>query len=464
MKKNTSAIATDQLDFVDDKTAALLLNTPRSARIMLWVIVLFFIVAVVWASMAQLDQVTVGAGKVIPSSQLQVVQNLEGGIVKKVLIKEGQHVEKNQKLLLIDDTLFLSDYREQSLALAGSEANAVRLNALLKSVSVRKNKAKTKWQDSVVVRRQPLVFNSDFTNKHIKLIRRQNNQYQDRVSNLENQLSVTAEQIRQKEKELIETQSRLNNLRRNYTIAKKEFDITQPLAEEGVVPPIELLKLQRQLNDTKSELTSTTLQIPVLKAAIQETIFKHIDIALRFRSEVQAELNETSDKLSSLSESQIGLKDRVNRTVVTSPVTGTIQKIHVNTIGGVIQPGMPLVEIVPTEDNLLIEAKIAPQDIGFLRPSLKAVIKFSAYDFTLYGGLTGILENISADTIQDEEGNSYYQVRIRTNENSLTGPAGERLPIIPGMTASADIITGKRTVLKYLLKPVLKASQTALRE
>ncbi len=194
------------------------------------------------------------------------------------------------------------------------------------------------------------------------------------------------------------------------------------LLKKGVVPPIELLKLQRQLNDTKSELTSATLQIPVLKAAIQETIFKHIDIALRFRSEVQAELNETSDKLSSLSESQIGLKDRVNRTVVTSPVTGTIQKIHVNTIGGVIQPGMPLVEIVPTEDNLLIEAKIAPpQDIGFLRPSLKAVIKFSAYDFTLYGGLTGILETISADTIQDEEGNSYYQVRIRTNVNSLTG-------------------------------------------
>ncbi|MGF1714405.1 HlyD family type I secretion periplasmic adaptor subunit [Photobacterium chitinilyticum] len=464
MKNNVPTITSDHLDFVDDKTAALLLNTPKSARIMLWVIVLFFIVAVVWASMAQLDQVTVGAGKVIPSSQLQVVQNLEGGIVKKVLIKEGQHVEKNQRLLLIDDTLFLSDYREQSLSLAGSKANSVRLNALLNSVSVRKTKAKTKWQDSVVVQRQQLVFNSDFTNKHIKLIRRQNNQYQDRISNLENQLSVTAEQISQKERELIETQSRLHNLRRNYTIAKKEFDITQPLAEEGVVPPIELLKLQRQLNDTKSELTSATLQIPVLKAAIQETIFKHIDIALRFRSEVQAELNETSDKLSSLSESQIGLKDRVNRTVVTSPVTGTIQKIHVNTIGGVIQPGMPLVEIVPTEDNLLIEAKIAPQDIGFLRPSLKAVIKFSAYDFTLYGGLTGILETISADTIQDEEGNSYYQVRIRTNANSLTGPSGEPLPIIPGMTASADIITGKRTVLKYLLKPVLKASQTALRE
>lgn len=464
MKNKAPAITANQLDFVDDKTAALLLNTPRSARIMLWVIVLFFIVAIVWASMAKLDQVTVGSGKVIPSSQLQVVQNLEGGIVKQVLVKEGQHVNKNQKLLLIDDTLFLSDYREKSLALAGLQADSVRLNALLNSINVHKEKAESNWRESVEVKRQRLNFNSDFTNKHIKLVSRQNNQYQDKVSNLENQLSVTAQQISQKERELIEAKSRLNNLRHNFKIAKKEFDITQPLAEEGVVPPVELLKLQRQLNDTQRELTSTSLQIPVLQAAIQETIFRHIDIALKFRSEIQMELNETSNKLSTLSESQIGLKDRVNRTVVTSPVTGTIQKIHVNTIGGVIQPGMPLVEIVPTEDNLLIEARIAPQDIAFLRPSLKAVIKFSAYDFTLYGGLTGTLENISADTIQDEEGNSYYQVRIRTNENSLSGPGGESLPIIPGMIASADIITGKRTVLQYLLNPVLKASQTALRE
>ncbi|WP_064603072.1 HlyD family type I secretion periplasmic adaptor subunit [Photobacterium sp. J15] len=464
MKNKAPEVSAAHLDFVDDKTAALLLNTPRSARVILWVIVLFFVFAVSWASMAKLDQVTVGSGKVIPSSQLQVVQNLEGGIVKTVLVKEGQHVDKGERLLLIDDTQFLSDYREQSLALAGSKADSVRFHALLKSVAVYKKNAKRNWRESVAVTRQSLVFEPSFSTEYFQLVKRQNDQYKDKMSDIENQLSVMAEQISQKERELIEARARLNNLRRNLTIAKKEIDITQPLADEGIVPPIELLKLQRQFNDTNRELTSTKLKIPVLEAAIQEVIFKRIDIALKFRSEVQTELNETSNRLSSLKESQIGLKDRVNRTIVVSPVTGTIQKIHVNTIGGVIQPGMSLIEIVPTEDNLLIETKIAPQDIGFLRPGLNAVIKFSAYDFTLYGGLSGVLENISADTIQDEEGNSFYQVRIRTKDNDLKGPNGEPLPIIPGMTASADIITGKRTVLQYLLKPVLKASQTALRE
>ncbi|GHA46652.1 HlyD family type I secretion periplasmic adaptor subunit [Photobacterium aphoticum] len=464
MKKQSRSLASNHLDFIDDKTAALLLNTPKSARIILWTIVFFFISAVIWASFAQLDQVTVGQGKVIPSSQLQVVQNLEGGIVEKVLIKVGQHVDKGQKLILLDDTLFQSDYQERNLALAAAKADVARLNALHETVHVDKEKAENNWQKSVVISPQAIVFEPEFLHNHPKLVQRQKNHYLDEVSNIENQLSVTSEQISQKERELIENKSRLKNLKDNYAIAKKEYNITKPLADEGIVPPIELLKLERQLNSTQQELNSTSLKIPVLKAAIKEAIYKHIDIALKFRSDVQAELNETSDKLASLSQSQVGLKDRVNRTTVTSPVTGTIQKIYINTVGGVIQPGMPLVEIVPTEDNLLIEAKIAPQDIGFLRPGLQAIVKFSAYDFTRYGGLSGTLENISADTIQDEEGNSFYQVRIRTHKNNLTGPNGDPLPIIPGMTASADIITGKRTVLQYLLKPILTASQTALRE
>lgn len=464
MKNKERSLASNHLDFVDDKTAALLLNTPKSARVILWTIMVFFFSAIIWAAYANLDQVTVGQGKVIPSSQLQVVQNLEGGIIEKVLINIGQHVKKGQKLILLDDTLFLSDYKERNLALAAAQADVLRLNALHETVHVYKEKAENNWQESVVISPKPIVFGAELMHDHPNLVQRQKNHYSDEISNLENQLSVTAEQISQKERELIENKSRLKNLKHNYSIAQKEYDITKPLADEGIVPPIELLKLQRQLNSTQQELNSTSLKIPVLKAAIKESIYKHIDIALKFRSDIQAELNETSDKLASLSQSQVGLKDRVNRTTVTSPVNGTIQKVYINTVGGVIQPGMPLVEIVPTEDNLLIEAQIAPQDIGFLRPGLQAIVKFSAYDFTRYGGLSGIVENISADTIQDEEGNSFYQVRIRTNKNNLTGSNGDPLPIIPGMTASADIITGKRTVLQYLLKPILTASQTALRE
>ncbi|MBC7006451.1 HlyD family type I secretion periplasmic adaptor subunit [Photobacterium sp. BZF1] len=464
MDKKNGSVSTSHLDFVDDKSAALLLNTPKNARIMLWVMVLFFIVAIAWAYVAKLDKVTVGSGKVIPSSQLQIVQNLEGGIVEQVLVREGESVVAGQTLLQIDDTQFQSDFRERSQNLAGSQADSIRLNTLLKSVSINRDKAGSDWRSSVDVDMAELVFPAEFADKHQSLIRRQQSEYRDRISNLENQLSVMAQQISQKERELIETRSRISNLRRSYNIAREEYNITKPLAEEGVVPQIELLRLQRQLNDNRRELNSAELQVPVIQSTIQEAIFKYIDIALNFRSDVQAQLNETSDQLDSLSESQVGLEDRVRRTVVVSPVTGTIQKIHVNTIGGVVQPGMDLVEIVPTEDTLLVEAKIAPQDIGFLRPDLPAVIKFSAYDFTVYGGLTGYLETISADTIQDEEGNSFYQVRIRTDGNDLMGPDGKPLPIIPGMVVSADIITGKRSVLDYLIKPVLKAQQTALRE
>ena len=464
MANKNRTLSTSQLVFVDDKSAALLLNTPHSARMMLWVVVLFFIIAIFWASVAKLDKVTVGSGKVIPSSQLQIVQNLEGGIVKEVLIKEGQHVEKNQKLLLIDDTQFRSDFRERTQNLASSQADSIRLNTLLTSVHVNKSQANIDWQKSVIIRNNNLQFDIDFEKKYTKLVQRQKNEYHDKIANVQNQLSGMAQQIRQKERELIDAKSRMINLGASYDIANQEYNITKPLADEGVVPKIELLKLQRQLNDTKRELTSAKLQIPVVKASIQEVIFKYINIASNFRSEIQAELNATSDELDSLFESQVGLEDRVNRTVVLSPVKGTIQKIHINTVGGVIQPGMDLIEIVPTEDDLLIEAKIAPQDIGFLRPNLPVLIKFSEYDFTIYGGLSGYLETISADTIQDEEGNSYYLVRIRTKYNTLKGSDGEVLPIIPGMTTSADIITGKRTVLDYLLKPILKASQTALRE
>lgn len=452
----------EHIDFIDDKSAALLLSTPKSARILLWVIILFFILATFWASFAKLDKVTTGSAKVIPSSQLQVVQNLEGGIVKQVLIKEGQSVEKGQKLLLIDDTLFQSNYREKSQDLASLKADSIRLRQIIKNITIRSSQPN--WTERVQLQSGALLFDSDFAALHPKLVLQQKNEYHDVMSNLQNQLNLTAQQVKQKQQELNETKSRINSLASNYKITQREYNMTKPLAEEGVVPEIELLKLQRSMNDSRRDLTSARMKLPVTESEIQETVYKYINIASDFRAKTQQELSDVSNKLSSMSEIQIGLEDKVSRTVVTSPVKGTIQKVYVNTIRGVIQPGMDLIEIVPTEDTLLIETKIAPQDIGFLYPGLKAIIKFTAYDFINYGGLTGTLETISADTIQDEEGNSFYQVRIRTDQSDLKDSNGDTLPIIPGMTASADIITGKRTVLDYLLKPVLKAKQTALRE
>ncbi|MFW1143785.1 HlyD family type I secretion periplasmic adaptor subunit [Vibrio parahaemolyticus] len=461
-RDNYNKLSNDELNFVDDKTAALLLNTPNSARLMLWVIVLFFVAAIGWASWAQIDQVTVGQGKVIPSSQIQVVQNLEGGLVKEILVKEGQLVKKGQQLLLIDDTRFRSDYREREQQVANLTASVLQLSASINSVAVNRDFNIQDWEKSVVLDYGKLTFPPVLEETQPQLTQRQKAEYREDLDNLRNQLSVIDQQVEQKQQDLVEIEARVRNLRQSYQYAKKELDITQPLADEGVVPRIELLKLQRQVNDTRREMTSSELKIPVIKSAIKESMLNRIDVALKFRSEQQEKLNNAQDQLSALVESAVGLEDRVNRTVVVSPVTGKIKTLNVNTVGGVIQPGMDIVEIVPTEDTLLVEAKIAPKDIAFLRPNLNAIVKFTAYDFTKYGGLVGELEHISADTTQDEEGNSFYIVRVRTEKTSFGQDAD--LPIIPGMTASVDIITGKRTVLEYLLKPILSAKTNALKE
>lgn len=451
-----------ELEYVDDQTAALLLNTPNSARVMLWVMIVFFIAAAAWASWAEIDQVTRGQGKVVPSSQIQVIQNLEGGLVKQILVREGEQVTKGQQLILIDDTRFRSDFREREQQVANLTANVLQLSASLSSVMIDEDFTENNWENSVRIDYNKLAFPPILKETQPELVARQRAEYQQDLDNLRNQISVVSQQVKQKQQELIEIQARIKNLRQSYDFANKELEITKPLADEGVVPRIELLKLQRQVNDTRRELTSSELKVPVLKSNIREAMLSRIDTAQKFRSQQQQELNQVQDKLSSMTESAVGLEDRVNRTVVISPVTGTVKTLNVNTVGGVIQPGMDIVEIVPTEDTLLVEAQIAPQDIAFLRPDLHAIVKFSAYDFTKYGGLEGTLEHISADTTQDDEGNSFYLVRVRTNETSLGHD--ENLPIIPGMTASIDIITGKRTVMEYLLEPILRAKKNALRE
>lgn len=461
-KSSYDKLTPNELDYVDDKTAALLLNTPTSARIMLWVMVLFFVLAGLWASWAEIDKVTVGQGKVVPSSQVQVVQNLEGGLVKEILVREGQTVQKGQQLLLIDDTRFRSDYREREQQVANLTASVLQLSASITSVEINEDFSEDNWQNNVKLDFNKLAFPPLLEEVQPDLVARQRAEYRQDLNNLRNQVSLIDQQVKQKQQDLVEIQARVRNLRESHRFAKKELEITRPLAEEGIVPRIELLKLQRQVNDTRRELTSSELKMPVLKSAIRESMLSRIDAAQKFRSEQQEKLNEAQDKLSSLTESTVGLEDRVNRTIVTSPVTGTVKTLNVNTVGGVIQPGMDIVEIVPSEDTLLVEAKIAPQDIAFLRPELHTVVKFSAYDFTKYGGLEGTLEHISADTTTDEEGNSFYLVRVRTKETSLD--KDNSLPIIPGMTASVDIITGKRTILEYLLKPILSAQTNALKE
>ncbi|MCL6417464.1 HlyD family type I secretion periplasmic adaptor subunit [Aestuariirhabdus sp. Z084] len=460
---NGSPVREADLYYVNDTSAAMLLSAPRHTRQLLYLIAAFITSALIWASFAELDEVTVGIGRVIPSKQLQVVQNLEGGIVKEIYVTEGDLVEQGQPLLLIDDTRFRSDLRESLQERANLQGEIARHKAALQSVQIDEQSKADNWRSLVRINMAVLPLDEEFQLQYPNVMLREQAGLMEHLNNLRSQLNIIERQVAQKEQEQVELASKISHLEASYRLVQEELSLTEPLAREGVVSRVELIKLERQVNEIQSELNGSRLMAPKVSYARQELISKHREVAFKFRSETQNELNDLEGAWSQMSESQIGLLDRVERTTVLSPVKGTVKQINITTVGGVIQPGMDIVEIVPIEDNLLIEAKILPKDIAFLRPGLEAVVKFTAYDFAIYGGLTGKLEQISADTIEDEEGNSFYQVRVRTEKNYL-GDQSKPLPIIPGMMAETDVITGKKSVLDYLLKPILRAKQQALRE
>nr|WP_255537809.1 HlyD family type I secretion periplasmic adaptor subunit [Motiliproteus sp. SC1-56] len=443
------------------------MQPSRRSRLLLWTIVAFSACALAWATVAELDEVTRGEGRVIPSQHIQVVQNLEGGILKQVLVREGDPVERGQPLLLIDDTRFRSDYREHAQEANFMRASAARLQAELASIRVNATAVDPDaWQTQVQVLPVAIDFGAldEGASTELRaLMQRERAQLEERLRNLSNQLKIIERQIDQRAQEKKELISKIRYLATNYRLGVEELQMTRPLAEEGVVPRVELIKLEREVNLLKSELESSRLMLPKVEAARLENIDKRLDVALQHRSESQSELNEVQAKLAQMSEGVVSLEDRVKRTTVASPVRGTVKRMAVNTVGGVIQPGMDLVEIVPTEDHLMIEARILPKDIAFLRPGLETMVRFTAYDFASYGGLNGTLEHISADSIEDEKGDVYYLIRVRTETNTLDGNGGE-LPIIPGMTATVDVLTGRKTILDYLLKPILRAQTMALTE
>ena len=284
-----------------------------------------------------------------------------------------------------------------------------------------------------------------------------------RKNKLVTTIAILEEQEIQRRQELAELEDKLRELDRTYKLLKKEIDMTKPLVSQGAVSEVEILRLDREASAMQGEMSGIRQSIPRTKSKITEARKVIDEERMTFANTAKKELNEVQVELEGLSASATALADRLDRTSVRSPVHGTVKQILVNTVGGVVQPGMDLIAIVPLEDSLLVETQIKPSDIAFLRPMQHAIVKFTAYDFTIYGGLEAELELISADSMTDEKGDSYYLVRVRTRKNYLESRNGH-LPIIPGMVATVDIITGKKTILSYLLKPVLRAREMALRE
>lgn len=422
---------------------ALIEDAPRVVRLTIWGLIAFVVFCLLWANFAVVDEVTRGDGKAIPSSRLQKIQNLEGGIVAELFVREGQIVNAGDPLLRLDDTRFASNV---------GETEADRLALLLR---VERLSAEVQDRELVVADevREKAPRQAD---NEIQLFNSRKQQLLDEVAGLE-------EQLIQRQQELREFASKQGQFRNSLSLLRQEIRMSEPLVAEGAISQVEVLRLKRAEVEARGQLEATTLAIPRAESAIKEVERKIDETRGRFRSDALTQLNEARTELSKIQSTGKALEDRVNRTLVISPVRGIVKQLLVTTIGGVIQPGSDLVEIVPLGENLLVEARIRPQDIAFLHPGQEAVVKFTAYDYTIYGGLKAELEQIGADTVTDDDGNSFYVIKLRTNKSHL-GSEEHPLLIIPGMVASVDIITGKKSVLSYLLKPIIRARAEALRE
>ena len=422
---------------------ALIEDAPRVIRLTIWGLIAFVAFCLLWAHFAVVDEVTRGDGKAIPSSRLQKIQNLEGGIVTELFVREGQIVNVGDPLLRLDDTRFASNV---------GETEADRLALLLRVERL-----------SAEIQGRELVVADEVREKVPRQAENEEQLFNSRRQQLLDEVAGLEEQLTQRRQELREFASKQSQFRNSLELLRQEIRMSEPLVAEGAISPVEVLRLKRAEVESRGQLQATTLAMPRAESAIKEVERKIDETRGRFRSDALTQLNEARTDLSKIQSTGKALKDRVNRTLVTSPVRGIVKLLLVNTIGGVIQPGSDLVEIVPLDDTLLVETRIRPQDIAFLHPGQEAIVKFTAYDYTIYGGLKAKLEQIGADTVTDDEGNSFYVIKLRTDKSHL-GSAEHPLLIIPGMVASVDIITGKKSVLSYLLKPIIRARSEALRE
>ena len=425
-----------------DAEWARLQQEPLRARALVRWTAAFLAVITLWASVAEIDEVTKGEGRVIPSSQLQILQSVDGGVVEAISVKEGQQVAAGALMMRIDPTRFestLRDNRSQYLAL---RIKAARLEALISGGNFTPPVKETGEAPELVGRELALFESSR--------------------QELEAGVAIAKQQVEQRRREIEGATARHTHAVQGLELASRELEVTRPLVGSGAVSEVEVLRLEREVSTLTGERDLTMTQIQVSRSALNEAKRKVEELTLSTRNRWQTDMADTMAKLNSLSESSGALADRVNKAEIRSPVRGTVKRVLVNTVGGVVQPGQNVVEIVPLDDALLLEAKISPRDIAFLRPQQEAMVKFTAYDFAIYGGLEANVDQIGADSVIDEkkDGEAWYMVRIKTRKTSL----GENLPIIPGMVAEVDIITGKKTVLAYLLKPVLRAQANALRE
>lgn len=374
---------------------------PKSS-VIIWIVGIGLLVLLIWAWLFSLEEVSTGTGKVIPSSKEQVVQSLEGGILTTLNVREGEIVERGQVLAQLDPTRFESNVGESESLLISSRATSARLRAEVSGT--------------------PLVFPEEVL-KYPELVKEETALYQSRRANLEESVA---------------------GLEQALVLVQQELEMTAPLVAKGAASEVEVLRLKREANDLRNQMN---------------------DIRNQYYVSAREELSKANTDVETQQQVVRGKSDTLSRTIFKSPVRGIVKEIDVMTLGGVIPQNGKLMTIVPLDEKLLVEARISPRDIAFIRPDQEALVKITAYDYSIYGGLNGKVAMISPDTIRDEvkQDQFYYRVYIRTESDKLNNNAGQEFNITPGMVATVDIRTGSKTVMDYLIKPFNKAKE-ALRE
>jgi adhesin transport system membrane fusion protein len=445
MKKSSKPIEYNEKDyeFMNSLSAAILQQSPSKMSRVLKIWLFTFFILIIWASFAEIDEITRGDGKVIPYGQNQVIQNLEGGIVESILVHEGDPVSKGQALLKINNAKSTSTSQTNQMKEQELEAKRIRLTAEANQKPFEMVKT-----DDPVLKKQMILAKRLYNSHRVEMIATDNS---------------IVQQIEQRKQELKEAKAKVRTLTKSLEYVQEEIYMTTPMVKKGVKSKVDFLKLKREENEIINNIEAAQLSLPRLQFAIEEYRSKRIESKREFINKAKQELNEVTAELDRLRTQQVALTDQVSRTMVISPVNGIVQKLYVNTVGGVVKPGADLVEIVPTNKKLYLEIKIKPSDIAFIHPGAIAKVKISAYDFAIHGGLEGKVINISPDTITDKKDNTFYLIHIVTTKNYL-GTKDHPLKIIPGMTASVDIVTGKKTIMQYILKPILKSKQYVFSE
>lgn len=420
---------------------------PRLTRLMVTVIAAFLVAFVGWAAYAEVDEIAQGNGKIIPASKTQLVQASEPGIVNEIAVRVGQVVRKGDLIIRLDDTASTSMLGEQ----------AARARAL--SVRVARLKQEQRGEFNA-----PLACPEEISKAAPEICENEQNLLKARRENFENKASVLQARAEQRRVELKEAQANIARLTSSLEINSKSLELVSGMVKRGLMARTEEIRLEGEQVELRGQLSLANESLPRISAAISEAELQVSELSLQFEQEALDELTQTLSELSVINETIRGASDRVARTDIRSPVDGIVNTLEVNTLGAFVQPGAVVAGIVPTSETLLVEARVSPRDVAFIQQNQSAMIKISSYDFAVFGGLQGEVANISADSLVDQEtGEPFYQVRVATRSSTLER-AGKTYPIIPGMICTVEIMTGRKTILEYLLKPINRARNEALRE